>query len=107
MFLDSLDVSCDCSLSLVSNTEKAAGTDQAYSDFDQIIILGNSCDRSIIARAVRQSVGEHAKIIGGSSESDVLLEVLAGARLAFKFHEAEKDMERYQDAELLDGHEEL
>ena len=55
---------------------------------------------------MRQSVGEHARIIGGSSESDVLLEVLAGARLAFRFYEAEKDM-RYQDAEMLDGHKEL
>lgn len=56
---------------------------------------------------MRQSVGEHARIIGGSSESDILLEVLAGARLAFSFYEVEKDTERYQDAELLDGHEEL
>jgi hypothetical protein len=56
---------------------------------------------------VRQSVGEHAKIIGGSSESDILLEVLAGARLALSYYEVVKDTEIYQNAELLDGHEEL
>jgi hypothetical protein len=56
---------------------------------------------------VRQSVGEHAKIIGASAETDVLLEALAGARLAFKFREAAKDMERYQEAPILAGHEEL
>lgn len=35
-------------------TQDVAGTDQARSDFDKVIILGNSCDRSIITRAVRQ-----------------------------------------------------
>lgn len=88
----------------VSITEKTAGTDQAYSDLDQIIILGSSYDRSTNAHAVRQSVGEYARIIGGSSESDILIEVLAGACLAFSFYEVDKETERYQDPELRDGH---
>jgi hypothetical protein len=69
--------------------------------------LGNSCERSIIRQAVRQSVGEHTRIIGGGTDSDVLLEALAGARLAFMYHEAEHRIEEDQHAQRLDGHEEL
>ncbi|CEJ58948.1 hypothetical protein PMG11_07588 [Penicillium brasilianum] len=81
--------------------------DEAYSSFDKVIILGNSCERSIIRQAVRHSVGEHTRIIGGETESDILLEALAGARLAFKYHEAEHRIEEDQDAHPLGGHEEL
>lgn len=56
---------------------------------------------------MRQSVGEHTRIIGGGTESDILLETLAGARLAFKYHEAEHRIEEDQDAHPLGGHEEL
>ncbi|PYH86224.1 hypothetical protein BO82DRAFT_428680 [Aspergillus uvarum CBS 121591] len=92
---------------LICIQEEAAETEQAYINFDQIIILGNACDRSVIARVVRQCVGEHARMIGGSSEADIFLEALAGARFAFRIHEAKKTMEAYQKSQLPGGHEEL
>ncbi|KAJ5370436.1 uncharacterized protein N7496_006528 [Penicillium cataractarum] len=82
-------------------------SDEAYSIFDKVIILGNFCDRSIIRQAVRQSVGDHAPIIGGRKDSDVLLEALAGARMGFMFHEAEHRIEEDQGSQQLGGHEEL
>lgn len=69
-------------------------------DFDKIIVLGNLCDRSLIVRALKKSVGEHARITGGSSESDVILEALAGARFAFKFHEAELRIRENMETQL-------
>lgn len=56
---------------------------------------------------MRQSVGEHAAIIGGRKDSDVLLEALAGARMGFTFHEAEHRIEEDQEAQRLGIHEEL
>ncbi|KAJ5158229.1 uncharacterized protein N7500_007880 [Penicillium coprophilum] len=87
--------------------DEAAETEHESKDFDQIIILGNACDRSVIARVVRQSVGEHARIIGANSEADVFLEALAGARFAFTFHEAKHNIQAYRKSRLPGGHEEL
>jgi hypothetical protein len=38
---------------------------------------------------------------------DILLEALAGARFAFKIHEAKKDIKAYQESQWPGGHEEL
>ncbi|KAJ5627084.1 hypothetical protein N7528_004511 [Penicillium herquei] len=54
---------------------------------DSVIMLGNRCSRSVVKRAVRKSVGEHVRIIGGNSESDMYLSLLAATRYALALHE--------------------
>ncbi|KAJ5646994.1 hypothetical protein N7490_003366 [Penicillium lividum] len=50
---------------------------------DRVYMLGNFCDRPIVKKAIQKSVGEHVKIIGGSSELDNGLAARGGARYAF------------------------
>ncbi|KAJ5759537.1 hypothetical protein N7520_006693 [Penicillium odoratum] len=50
---------------------------------DRVYMLGNFCDRPVVKKAIQKIVGEHVKIIGGSSELDNGLAARGGARYAF------------------------
>ncbi|KAJ5645229.1 hypothetical protein N7507_011240 [Penicillium longicatenatum] len=56
----------------------------------RVIVLGNFCDRPLVKKAIKKSVGEHVKIIGGNSELDNALAAKGGARQAFFLYDALK-----------------
>ncbi|KAJ5720482.1 uncharacterized protein N7483_008416 [Penicillium malachiteum] len=57
---------------------------------ESVIMLGNRCARSVVKRAIRKSVGEHVRIVGGNSENDKSLSVKAATRYALTLYEMTK-----------------
>lgn len=72
----------------------------------RVIVLGNFCDRALVKKAIKKSVGEHVKIIGGSSELDNALAAKGGARSALQLYEA-LQCDKKARMELDSGHDEL
>ncbi|KAJ5702189.1 hypothetical protein N7488_009737 [Penicillium malachiteum] len=75
------------SVILTTNTGALNEHGERSKPIDSVIMLGNRCSRSVVKRAVRKSVGEHVRIIGGNSESDMYLSLLAATRYALALYE--------------------
>jgi hypothetical protein len=72
----------------------------------RVIVLGNFCDRPLVKKAIKKSVGEHVKIIGGNSELDNALAAKGGARQAFFLYDA-LECDEEADMQLDLKHDEL
>lgn len=71
----------------------------------RVIVLGNFCDRALVKKAIKKSVGEHVNIIGGSTEQDNALAAKGGARFALQVYDV---LHSYERARMLGlGHDEL
>lgn len=90
-----------------------AGDQVPYSEtVDKVIVLGNWQGRSLVSRAVRDSFGAEARIIGARDEQDITLEAQGGARLAWStYEEVQRSRAQSKNVEKKDGetwvHEEL